>query len=75
MGVSRPIKEAAEQASDGLQGGARRLQLFVNGFLYDYECDNCGAVCEADVQYVGEQAMHVEVWACPECNSRYYRED
>jgi DNA-directed RNA polymerase subunit RPC12/RpoP len=39
-----------------------------------YECDNCGAYCEADTQYVGQVAEYTEVWDCPECSSRYFRE-
>lgn len=39
------------------------------------ECDNCGTFCEADTQYVGQQAAYTDVWICPneDCRSRYYR--
>jgi len=39
------------------------------------ECDNCGTYCEADTQYVGQQASYMDVWVCPneDCRSRYYR--
>jgi len=41
-----------------------------------YECDNCGTFCEADTQYVGQQAAYTDVWVCPneDCSSRYYRD-
>ena len=75
MGLSRPIKEAAESATDAVQGGKKRLDIYINGWLHDYECDHCGTMCEARTEFVAEQAMPVEVWRCPneECGSRYYR--
>lgn len=39
-----------------------------------HRCE-CGAYCEADVQYVAAQAMAVEVWVCPDCGARYYRDE
>ena len=40
------------------------------------ECDNCGAYCTADTQYVGQIADYTDVWVCPneDCSSRYFRE-
>ena len=75
MGLSRPIKEAAESASDAVQGGKRRVDVYINGWLYDYECDECGELCESTTEYVAEQAMAVDVWRCPECGAKYYRDD
>jgi len=39
------------------------------------ECDSCGTFCEADTQYVGQQAAYTDVWVCPneDCSTRYYR--
>jgi len=34
----------------------------------------CGAYCEADTDYVHTQAMIVDIWRCPDCGNRYYRE-
>ncbi|AFH21766.1 hypothetical protein OSG_eHP8_00240 [environmental Halophage eHP-8] len=36
------------------------------------ECE-CGAYCKAETQYVGQQASYMDVWVCPECSNRYYR--
>lgn len=41
-----------------------------------YECDECGAYCEATREYVAAQALpDVPVWSCPDCDARYYRDD
>jgi len=37
-------------------------------------CD-CGALCLSDTQFVASQAMHMDVWDCPECEKRYYRDE
>jgi hypothetical protein len=37
-----------------------------------HKCD-CGAYCEATSGYVQTQAMIMDIWVCPECESRYYR--
>ena len=40
-----------------------------------HQCE-CGEYCEATTEYVGEQAMYVDVWVCPndDCGARYYRD-
>jgi hypothetical protein len=38
-----------------------------------HECE-CGALCEATTEYVGQMASYEDVWVCPECSNRYYRE-
>jgi len=37
------------------------------------EC-KCGHYCEAQTEYVGEQASYMDIWVCPECGNRYYRD-
>jgi hypothetical protein len=39
-----------------------------------HRCE-CGAYCTADVQYVESQGMPVDVWVCPDCETRYYRDE
>jgi len=36
-------------------------------------CDECGAYCDATVDYVAQQADYMDVWECPECEARYFR--
>jgi hypothetical protein len=38
-----------------------------------HQCD-CGAYCEATRGYVQRQAMHMDIWECPDCENRYFRE-
>jgi len=68
--VNRPIKEAQEAAES-----ARETVKNLCPWLPDpYQCDDCGGVyCDAKVDYVAEQAMIVDIWECPNCGNRYYR--
>jgi len=67
--VTRPIKEAQEAAES-----ARETVKNLCPWLPDpYQCDDCGAYCDATEGYVREQAMVVDTWTCPECGQRYYR--
>jgi PHP family Zn ribbon phosphoesterase len=34
----------------------------------------CGAYCDPDTDYVETQAMIIDIWRCPDCGKRYYRE-
>jgi len=38
-----------------------------------HQCD-CGAYCDSTHEYVEEQAMYMDVWKCPKCGDRYYRD-
>jgi len=69
--VNRPIKEAQEKADT-----ARETVKNLCPWLPDpYQCDDCGAYCDATEGYVQAQAMVVDIWQCPneECGQRYYR--
>ena len=44
-------------------------------WLPDPKRCECGSYCDADVQYVEAQAMPVEVWVCPSCSKRFYRDE
>lgn len=72
MDSLRPI-EAAEKATETVKSKARGKLL--DWLPSPHECDNCGALCEAKHEYVERQAMYMDVWRCPECDSRYYRDD
>ena len=34
----------------------------------------CGTYCTPSVEYIRSQAYHEDVWVCPDCGKRYYRE-
>lgn len=41
-----------------------------------HECPHCNVYCDADTQYVAEQARpDVDVWVCPNCETRFYRDE
>lgn len=67
----RPI-EAAENAVENVKQTARGKLL---SWLPRFTCTKCGALCESDVQFVERQADYLPVWECPECESRYHRDD
>lgn len=37
-----------------------------------HQC-SCGSYCYADVGYVQSQAMVMDIWRCPDCSARYFR--
>lgn len=71
---SLPFVDTAQDTAATVSRHVRQ-QLF--DWLPAFECTNCGAICEADTQYVERQAIYCEVWQCPnaDCGSRFYREE
>lgn len=69
----RPI-QAAQEATESVKSKAKGKLL---DWLPRHECDNCGAICEADTQYIERQASIEPVWQCPDesCGKRYYRSE
>ena len=37
-----------------------------------HQCD-CGAYCLATQAFVESQAIYMDVWECPDCDSMYHR--
>ena len=69
MGLDRPI-ESAEKAVDSAKSATKNLCPWLPD---PHVCDECGTYCDATVDYVASQALHMDVWQCPECEARYYR--
>ena len=69
MGLDRPI-EAAEKAVDSAKSATKNLCPWLPD---PHVCQECGAYCDATVDYVAQQADYMDVWECPECGARYYR--
>lgn len=67
----RPI-QAAENAVESATQSAKGKLL---DWLPHYNCDNCGAICEAKTEFVTRQATHLPVWKCPECGKRYHQDE
>ena len=64
--------------SDALENGVERAHKETKvlcDWLPDPKiCESCGAYTDATEDFVAEQAMIVEIWECPECGDRYYRD-
>lgn len=60
------LEETAEQTKE-------RAYSLIPWLETPKEC-SCGTLCEAKTEYVKAQAMYMDVWKCPECSTRYYRE-
>jgi hypothetical protein len=67
--VDRPIREAMSQTAQKASKNARALCAWLPN---PHRCD-CGAWCDAQVQWVPRQAMTMRVWQCSECERRYHR--
>jgi len=37
------------------------------------QCE-CGEYCIATTDFVGDQAMYMDIWQCEDCERRYYRD-
>lgn len=51
----------------------RSIKNLVPWLESPHKCD-CGAYTDATHEYVEPQAMYMDVWKCPECGTRYYRD-
>lgn len=68
------MSDLPEFARDTAETVERQGKVLIPWLPDPYTCDDCGAYCDATEEYVDQQAMIVDVWKCPECESRYYRD-
>ena len=64
------LQQAVEQAQDGVERAGKSLVPWLPD---PHQCD-CGAYTNATHEYVASQAMYMDIWKCPECGTRYYRD-
>ena len=69
MGLDKPL-EKAEKAVDSAKSATKNLCPWLEP---PFKCPQCNVYCDAEVDYVREQAIPVKIWRCTECNSRFYR--
>ena len=67
--VDKPIQKAIEQGTEAIEQTSKVLC----SWLPDPHTCECGAYCDAEVEYVQSQAMYMDIWKCPNCGGRYYR--
>jgi DNA-directed RNA polymerase subunit RPC12/RpoP len=65
------LKESAQEASDAVERNTKTLCPWLED---PHVCGECGAHCDSTRNYVESQVMIMDIWKCPECGSRYYRE-
>lgn len=58
---------------DDAEDAIKTAQNLVPWLPDPYQCE-CGAYCEATIEYVGQQATYMDIWRCPECDTRFYRD-
>lgn len=63
-----------EFADEGVENTKQQARNLISWLPDPHTCD-CGALCKAKTEYVENQAMHMDVWDCPECEKRYYRDE
>lgn len=64
-----------ELNTDGAVEEAKEQGKRLIPWLPDPHRCECGALCDADRQFVREQGVPMDVWVCPECNRRFYRDE
>ena len=67
--VDKPIQKAIEQGTEAIE---ETLKVLCSWLEDPHTCE-CGAYCDAEVEYVQSQAMYMDIWRCPNCGERYYR--
>jgi hypothetical protein len=67
----RPIKAAEE----GVQSATSKAKGKLLDWLPRKTCEHCGSLCTAEQEFVERQAMVCPIWKCPDCSSRYHREE
>ena len=71
MGLKRPIEAAEEAITDGV----KRSKTLVSWLPDPETCPECGVYMDATTEFVAEQAMPTDIWKCPECGKRLYRDE
>jgi len=67
--IERPIKKAQEATEEAISDG----KVLCPWLPDPPRCPHDKAHMDALEEYVGEQAMVIPVWKCPECGYREYR--
>ncbi len=70
------MSDYLDNLKNGVEQAREQSKELIPWLPDPYICDHCGAYCEPSEEFV-DDAGHVgytEVWVCPECGARYYRE-
>ena len=67
--VDKPIQKAIEGGIERTKQETKNLCPWIED---PHKC-SCGAYCDATRDYVQSQALVMDIWKCPECGDRYYR--
>lgn len=72
--ISR-VGDAKDETVESVKNATSKLNLYINGWFRDFNCDECGSTCVATTEFVREQCIPMNIWKCENCGARYYRED
>jgi hypothetical protein len=67
--VDKRIEQAKEIADDAKE----QTKVLCPWLPNPHKCPACDTYCDATEDFVREQAMVVDIWHCPDCGERYYR--
>jgi len=67
--VKKVLQESAKDAKEKVEEETKNLCPWLPD---PHKCD-CGAYCDATQDYVESQALVMDIWLCPECDARYFR--
>jgi len=65
------LKDTAQEAANTANRQTKNLVPWLED---PKQCENCNSYCDADYQYVDGQAQYMQVWQCPNCEKRYFRD-
>jgi hypothetical protein len=68
--VDKPIQKALEGGIEKTKQETKNLCPWLED---PYRCDSCNSYCDATEDFVESQALVMDIWKCPECGDRYYR--
>jgi len=68
--VKKVLQESAKAAKEKVEEGTKNLCPWIED---PYRCDSCNSYCDATQDFVESQALVMDIWECPECGDRYFR--
>jgi hypothetical protein len=68
--VKKVLQKSAKDAKEKVEQETKNLCPWLEP---PKKCESCGAYTDATRDYVAQQAMVMDIWECPKCGDRYFR--
>jgi len=65
----------SDALADGVERAHKETKVLCDWLPDPPMCAECGRYMDAEHEYVDQQAMYMDVWSCPECDYREYRDE